>query len=404
MTDTFEHRQSRLVCLAGVLCCCACGAEELAPATPPVPLPAREQTPATARGPYAVGVTTIEEVNDMEGAGRSFPVEIWYPATTVETDDHVAYELRIGALVLAEYPSPLGAVRDAPVDHHGSGHPVVVFSHGWGGTRLQSVYLTEFLASHGFIVAAPDHVGNTFAEELSGSNALSMLEAARVRPGDVSRTLDALLELNDSWPDSHLAYAVNPARVAVAGHSFGGFTTYRVAGGTIDSARADELCAANPGELLCNDWPPEKSFPASQKDERFTVALAQAPGGAVVFEDDGLSQIDVPIMIQAGRDDTSTSYASEAVVPFGELGAPAYLMSLEGGGHFTFSDMCLLIDLIGLTTESFDDGCSADNITTSEAHPLINAFALTFLRRHLLEQDADLHALLPTPEVTLESK
>ncbi len=404
MTFAITSPTTRALWLVGVLFGCSCAAEDPETTPPPAPLPALKQMPATGAGPYAVGVTTIEAVTDMDGNGREFPVEIWYPATVTASDTPTAYELRIGTLVAAQYPSPLGVVRDAPVDHHGSPHPVVVFSHGFGGTRLQSIYLTEFLASHGFIVAAPDHVGNTFAEELNKDLALSLLEAARLRPGDVSRTLDTLLELNDSWPDSHLGYAADPSRVAIAGHSFGGFTTYRIAGGIIDSATGDALCKANPDDLFCKEWPPETPFPPSQKDDRFLAALPQAPGGALVFADDGLSQIDIPIMIQAGRDDTSTPYASEAVEPFEKLGAPAYLMSIEAAGHFTFSDMCELIGLIGIGADAFSDGCSPDNIDSSQAHPIINAFVLTFLRRHLLGQADDPNSLLPEPGVTLDSR
>ena len=360
--------------------------------------------PPTGRGPYAVGVTTIESVEDMEGSGRRFPVEVWYPARAQSNAATASYELKLGALTLATYDSPLQAVRDAPLDHRGSRHPLLVFSHGLGGTRFQSVYMTEFLASHGFVVAAPDHVGNTFAEEINGNNKLSLLEAARVRPGDVSRTLDAVLKRNESWPESLLAYGVDASRVAVAGHSFGGFTTYRIAGGTIDSERGDALCAANPTDLFCNEWPPEKPFPASQEDDRFLVALAQAPGGALVFEDDGLSQIDVPMMIQAGAADAQTAYATEAVVPFAKLKSPAYLMSIEAGGHFTFSDMCQLLEILGIGSDAFDDGCSADNISAAQAHPQINAFALTFLRRHLLGQAVEPEDLLPAPGVSLDSK
>jgi len=360
--------------------------ESLAPAPPPSlpPLPA---APPDALGPYGVGFTTME-IDDGSDTGRTLPVEIWYPATVEPSAPVGRYALMLGTFKVTELASPAGGVRDGALDLRGAPHPVVLFSHGYGGTRLQNIYLCEHLASHGFVVAAPDHVGNTFAELINVANAVSSIDSARVRPRDLSRTLDVLLERADRWPDDLLAFAADQTRVGVAGHSFGGFTAFRIAGATVDMAAADAACAADPDNILCDGYPGDEPFPASARDERVIAALPQAPGGALVFEPDGYSTVTVPTMIQAGTTDATTPYAPEAQAPYAQLAAPAYLLTIEDAGHFTFSDMCLLMDLIGLEDEAFDDGCSAANIPSEEAHRTLNRFATAFFKVYVAGDDS----------------
>ena len=348
-----------------------CGAhEETEAALPGVSAP-------DSPGPYAVGVTTIEATN----GARTLPVEVWYPARA--GGDVAEYVLKVGVLDLAKIASPLGAVRDAKPDLRAGPRPVVVFSHGNGGTRIQSVYLTEWLATHGFVVAAPDHVGNTFAEMINKDKAIPPAEAASVRPVDVSRSLDALLAASDA-ADGVLSGVADPERVAVAGHSFGAFTALRVAGATIDSGAVLADCTSN-GGLICDGWE-NVSMPASARDPRFGVALAQAPGGAQAMYAggrNGFSDVAVPTMIQGGTSDLLTPYAEEHVKPYESLPAPAWLLGVDKGGHFTFSDMCRLIELVGLSVEEFKDGCGPDNVPWQEAHAVIQRISTAFLQVEL---------------------
>src|SRR4051812_48308152 len=114
-----------------------------------------------SRGPHAVGVRTV----DLSDTARSryLPTEVWYPATSAyagqdtseSTMDH--YDLLPGFPPLKQ-----SAVRDAAA---AQGHfPVVMFSHGFGGHRRQSTFLCTHLASHGYVVAAMDHTGNTVTD------------------------------------------------------------------------------------------------------------------------------------------------------------------------------------------------------------------------------------------------
>lgn len=364
-----------MVALRGMLVlaalCVACGSDS--DDEPGAPAPA----PPDAPGPYAVGVTTLETTSE----GRSLPIEVWYPAQA-STQEAVVYPVMLGALKLADLPSSLGAVRDAVLDGRGAPYPVVLFSHGNGGMRTQSVYLTEYLASHGFVVAAPDHVGNTIAEQVNQSG-LAPAVAARLRPLDMSRTLDALLEVS-ALGGELLRGAADPARVGASGHSFGGFTTFRLAGATIDADAAADFCATA-DSLVCEGWEELGEFPESARDERVTAALPQAPGGAQIFAvgNGGYSSVAVPTMVQGGTTDEVTPFEPESRQPYSELIAPAYLLGIENAGHFTFSDVCQLLDIAGISLEELSDGCVAGDIEWPLAHSLINRYATAFFQLHL---------------------
>ncbi len=181
-----------------------------------------------ARGPHPVGVRSTHLV-DPARDGRSLAVELWYPAT----DEHAgattdAYELFPGLEAVAQ-----DAVRDATP--RAGRHPLVLFSHGFGGHRRQSTFLCTHLASHGYVVAACDHTGNTVFDVMqaamqarSGAPAPDTAAILRGfigdRPADVTFLLDRILDGTAGGLDAH----VDPERIGVTGHSFGGWTTLAV--------------------------------------------------------------------------------------------------------------------------------------------------------------------------------
>ena len=331
-------------------------------------------------GPHRVGVTTLSTISE---GGRTLPVEVWYPAVPEEGAPVTDYPLTIGTLELAIIPSGLGAVRDAPLDKTGSPHPTVVFSHGHSGFRTQSVYLMEHLASHGFVVAAPDHVGGS----LIASNLSPPGEVARYRPSDVSATLDLLLSQSEDV-ESPLYFSVDPGRVGVAGHSYGGFSAFRVAGALIDAEAIADQCE---DELLCDGW--DETLPASQRDDRFIAALMQSPAAVFTYEplEANLAPIEIPVIIMGGSHDDITPYAEECAPPFGALTSTSMIVLVEGAGHFTFSNVCSLLDELGLEIEFLGNGCGDDDIAPKDAQRIAASYATAFFQETLIgETPSDL--------------
>ena len=203
------------------------------------------------RGPFPAGVRTVHE----QRGSRPLPIELWYPAT----DDHAgrdrapdtrdAYELLPGLP-----PAWQEAVRDATP--RAGRFPLVAFSHGYGGHRRQSTFLCTHLASHGYVVAAVEHTGNTILDTLRAVLAAQAGGVDRdprpvidefivARPADVSFTIDRV-----TAGAGGLADRVDQERIGAAGHSFGGWTTLAVTASDRRVRAALPLAPAGGGSVL----------------------------------------------------------------------------------------------------------------------------------------------------------
>ncbi|NDH89099.1 MAG: hypothetical protein EBY61_10915, partial [Actinobacteria bacterium] len=151
--------------------------------TTEAPLPAI--TPV-GDGPYGVGAQTITVAADHRGF--ELTVDVWFPLADGATADPARY-----AFVTGDYydsPRALAAGFDQASD--AGPFPMVVYSHGSGGLRFIHSDYTETLASHGFVVVAPDHAGNTAVERVLG-NADPSDVIAYNRPLDVTAVIDGAL-------------------------------------------------------------------------------------------------------------------------------------------------------------------------------------------------------------------
>lgn len=339
-------------------------------AAPPAPdaAPPTERAPVDAPGPFAVGfhTETIEYTNPVTGV-RPLDLHWWYPTDATEGAP-VRY-----AGVFARMPV-LGEAAPRP-----GALPLVVFSHGNGGLAEQSFFFTEFLASHGFIVVAPDHTGNTFRD--SSEPIWRLFE---IRPQDIGAVLDHA----DALPADHLlAGHLGPER-ALTGHSFGGYTS--LAGGGAGYA-VDALvaaCAETPETEACQYVTAQDTqarYRAGFGDERVQALIPMTPAGANLFGGDpGLAGIDIPtLMMTAGLDATLPNDVEGDPLWDGITQADSLRLDFQTAGHFTFSNAC------GLLPGMNGDGCGEGFLDSTEAHRLINAYALAFLRLHLLGDAGD---------------
>ena len=154
---------------------------------------------------------------------HTMPVDVWYPATEahrgqdMDTATMDTYEMVPGMGKTSQH-----AVKDA--EALSGKYPLVVFSHGFGGERRQSTFFCTHLASHGYVVAAMDHVGNTTVDMISGASGAGdptvIDQFIASRPQDASFVISQML-------DGASGHTVLPDQVGMSGHSFGGWTTLR---------------------------------------------------------------------------------------------------------------------------------------------------------------------------------
>jgi predicted dienelactone hydrolase len=352
-------------------------------------VPAAVQEPETL-GTHAVGVTTMT-VQDPS-RDRQLPVEVWYPATPASTsdDESVIYSVRAAGGTVARLGSPLGARRDVDARKVGGPYPVILLSHGAGSTRLGNVTLAEILASHGYIVAAPDHVGHTIDDQMLGISNAERAQAMLDRPLDLSRVLDALARRSRD-PSFVLAGLVDMDRVAVAGHSFGSAAALAMVGARFDAPRQEKECEKDDEDRRCAMVPVLGPEPYRYRDPRIDAAILISPAGFDLYRADGIGWVDAPTLVVGAMRDETNKYAEYAKPTYDALKAPHYLLSLRDAGHLTATDVCGIGDSIGFLSKAFGgkravDGCGGEEegfISSRVANDLAARAALSFLDVHL---------------------
>lgn len=325
-------------------------------------------------GPNAVGhtTTTIMLVDD-----RTAAVQWWYPATAegpaaslVDLEIDARGEVLAG--LVADAPEPctrktLGSSPDLePVA--GDVLPVVVFSHCNDCTRYSSSTIAEALASWGFVVAAVDHTDNTLFDAEAGTSVGVSPAFLEVRGDDIGRVIDAVVDGGDAVPDV-LEGRLDGDTIGMMGHSFGSVTAGWVA----------------------------------ERDDRVDAAVGiAAPMENPLLPGVTITGIDVPLLMLLAQEDNSILEIGNNLLRsnFDDANAPAWIVEFVDAGHWSFSDICALVD-------GFSPGCGDDERQTVPGEPFTYVdidqtrrraadWIVTFYAAHLLG-DADASAWLAAP-------
>lgn len=313
---------------------------------------AADEAPAPDEpGPFAVGRRT-ETVTDVDRDGRKLTVEIWYPAADAGAPS--PYELIAGI----EFESELSTL-DAEPSPEGP-FPVVVFSHGSGGLRQQTASIVETVASHGFVVIAPDHAGNTAIDQLTGTETDRDTTAT-------NRVQDVGLLIDQVESGELAADVADIDQLAVMGHSFGGFTSLAVASG----------------------------FGETPADERVDVIVPLAPASSLL-SDEALESIRIPMLIVTGSADETTPVEPESTRPLELAAGEARLVEIDGGSHSVVTNICNIVEAIEGSSIDLPDGAAdaavglagdtcepTAPVSVEEAFDISEAHVVSFLRFHL---------------------
>jgi predicted dienelactone hydrolase len=226
------------------------------------------------------------------------PAIVWYPTATSATPQ---------AMGPFRFAAALGA---PPSDGR---FPMVVVSHGTGGSELGHAWLAEGLAREGFVVVSLRHPGDNWEDR----SAVRRPDYFSRRPAQASRVVDAILA-DPAW-----AARIDTTRIAVVGHSAGGHVALALAGGEPSVERVLAHCSSGGAGLredaaMCGlggrtgaDAAPAPPAPmppppARTRDARIRAAVAIAPL-AIAFTPESLAKVEVPVMVEvAVRDEVLT--------------------------------------------------------------------------------------------------
>jgi predicted dienelactone hydrolase len=316
--------------MSAALCAIACIASlGVAANLEPPSKPVIDSPELAALGPLSVGVRTItlvdHDADDVVAphADRRLMVDIWYPAQVARGAKPAQYD---GSLPTeqpgrppATFSVPGIAVRDAkPIAGH---YPLVVVSHGRSNATAALSWLTENLASKGYVVAAIRHADLPRAEPAEGPEFLLR------RPLDiafVTRSLQASLAAEN---------LIDPSRTALIGYSMGGYGALIDAGAALDPEGAP--CKWVPGGRLV-PYAAGGRLQDSIRVANLKAVVAIAPwGGAVgAWGKSGAAGVTSPLLLIAGDRDHTVDYATGARAFFdAATNSPRYLLTFHGGGH-----------------------------------------------------------------------
>lgn len=259
--------------------------------------------------------------------------------------------------------------RNCPIE--GARLPLVVVSHGAGGSFLGHHDTAAALADAGFVVAAINHPGDNF-QDLSRQGSLS---AFATRPVDLRRLVDYML---GTW---HGRKQLNSGAVGVFGFSRGGYTGLVAIGAVPDWTLRPDLCPPDSARPLCGEIR-RKEIPAPpMPDPRIKAAAIVDPLSA--FGTNGLQQVSVPVQLWASAlgGDGVTLQSVEAVRQ--DLPRPPEWHVAAKAGHFAFLAPCSTA-----LTEAAPEICRDGSAFDREAfHRDFNAKVITFFQQQIRQSN-----------------
>jgi predicted dienelactone hydrolase len=239
-------------------------------------------------------------------------IEIFVGSKQIQVFDH---EKNISFPVLIQYPtqqqsSPTSFgpyLMDVSVDAEimKGQFPLIIISHGNGGSHLIYRTISLFLAKKGYIVAMLEHFGNN-----RNNNSLeNTTKNLQLRPKHVSITIDNLLT------DEVFGKSIRAEKIAVIGHSMGGYTALALAGGVARS-REGTLIEVKP-------------------DSRIKAIILMAPGAGWFMN--GMQKVAIPVLMYMAEHDTVTPTWNADIIlnDIPDKSLITYKM-IGNAGHFSF--------------------------------------------------------------------
>jgi predicted dienelactone hydrolase len=300
--------------------------------------------------PYHVGVARRvihpPVARNWRGAQtEALVTNIWYPVDPAVPE--AAHDIGApGNPVFIGHPRAV----DAPLSPAHAKYPLLVLSHGTGGSAGSLDWLASALAANGYIVAGVNHPGNNAMEPVTFEGFVLWWERAT----DVSEVLDSLLA------DPTLGARIDTNRIGAVGFSLGGYTVLELAGARTDQKQFLDFCASSAADAICrppemNGLPGGPHMPAhlppattasmarssdSYRDPRIKAVFAIAPALGEAFNQASFTDVHIPVSLMAGTAD-ATAPVQTNIQRIAGLLPNATVHMVPGASHYTFLDTCL---------------------------------------------------------------
>ena len=323
-------------------------------------------------------------------------VTIWYPAVDTAIETHQ---------FIGPPNAPLfdagSAAQNAPFAPSLSPYPLILLSHGSGGSALQLAWLGTALAKAGYMAVAVDHPGNNFIDGNTPEGFVLWWERAT----DLSNVLDALLA------DPELAPHIDDSRIGAAGFSIGGETVLALAGAQADISEIADLCHTGSNKAAATEAdrgdrdttichvPEMRSFGSvddviraarktsgeslarsaeSYRDPRIKAVFAIAPAPVFTLTQESLRAIKLPVELVVGSADRIAKARDNADYVHAFLRGSRELI-IPNAVHYTFLDTCTPTGKSQLPTECTDDPL----IDRTTIHTQVSIEAINFFNHAL---------------------
>ncbi|WP_291965374.1 alpha/beta hydrolase family protein [Maribacter sp.] len=300
----------------------------------------------SARGEYKVGVKTVNLVNpnqvdilnSKEGNDptydRPITIEVWYPANVGDDAKTVVYDEVMGTRgdslrPLTPFTFKGRAYRDA-TPKTGNKFPLVVVSHGYVGSRYLMTYLTENLASKGYIVAAIDHTDSTFKDANAFQSTLLN------RPKDIRFVINEMEKMGAKGSKNNLEGVVDADNTAIIGYSMGGYGVLNVGGAGYSDGLAQFFTGMTGGSTAISVHTAGNAAYEKMTDARIKAIVAFAPWGMErgVWDAEGLKGLKTPTFFIAGSQDDISGYEKGIKAIYeGAVNADRYLLTYMNARH-----------------------------------------------------------------------
>lgn len=326
---------------------------------------------------HGVAHTPSAAVRD---AGHSDRVRytVWYPAQPGAKEQ----PLTIGPPGAPLFEAGYSAV-DAPFAP--GRWPLLLLSHGNGGSARMMGWFGTALARAGYVVVAVDHPGNNGVDPMTEAGSILMWN----RADDLAVALAAV------QADPVLSAHVDADRLGLVGYSAGGFTALVAAGARPDMGRLVAFCSTSPEDGVCMPQAenPEMTFerrmaavatPAlapwiakSAEDRRMPNVRAvflMAPAIVQAFEPGELARLAVPLSVVVGEADAIASPATNSKV-IAEAKGKVRLQVLPSVGHYDFLADCTALgrERVGKLCEAEADKAATHEAAVRQARTLFEA-------------------------------